>query len=58
LHELGYAHNDIKPENIVIDENYKVKLIDFGLSTKIDTQSTITKGTSFYMAPEVLRNQK
>jgi len=36
LHELGYVHNDLKLENIVIGHEDKslIYLIDFGLSTK------------------------
>jgi len=32
IHESGYAHGDIKPDNIIIMENGKIKYIDFGLS--------------------------
>ena len=36
LHQNGFLHNDIKPENIIFDdkENGDVCLIDFGLATK------------------------
>lgn len=31
MHSLGYAHRDIKLENILIGNNYEVKLCDFDL---------------------------
>jgi len=30
LHDLGFTHNDIKPENIVLDRALHCKVIDFG----------------------------
>jgi len=36
-HKHGVAHRDIKLENIIVDSNQNVKLIDFGLSTVMDS---------------------
>ena len=30
MHSKGVAHRDLKPSNFLIDENYHLKLIDFG----------------------------
>jgi len=54
-HSKNIIHCDIKPENIMIDENNNVTLIDFGLS-KIYSKKLLefSCGTPAYMAPECL----
>lgn len=56
LHKSKIAHRDLKSLNILLDENFKVKLCDFGLATKFDDLNTGTQqysGTPTYMAPEI-----
>lgn len=53
LQEMGYSHRDIKSENLLLDENFNLKLWDFGFSTKEDIWSERV-GTISYMAPELL----
>jgi serine/threonine protein kinase len=52
LHELGYAHCDIKPNNILRSEHGDVKVIDFGQSCKLGTVKERIQGTPDYIAPE------
>lgn len=56
LHAAGRLHRDIKPSNVLVSEEHRVVLVDFGLSTKfaeIDAiADRITVGTVAYMSPE------
>ncbi|CAI0466025.1 unnamed protein product [Linum tenue] len=53
-------HCDIKPQNVLLDDNYSVKIADFGLSKLLNKEQTRTnthaRGTVGYIAPEWLRN--
>ncbi|KAE8786166.1 G-type lectin S-receptor-like serine/threonine-protein kinase SD2-5 [Hordeum vulgare] len=55
------AHLDIKPQNILLDENFNAKVADFGLSKLIDRDQskvmTMMRGTPGYLAPEWLTSQ-
>ena len=62
LHANGVVHRDLKAENVVfhaIDLDFSVKIIDFGVSTKISVAEKLQKivGTLYYMAPEVLEGR-
>ncbi|MDH4070997.1 MAG: protein kinase [Ignavibacteria bacterium] len=55
-HQKGIVHRDIKSENIMIDQNGRLKVMDFGLA-RLKTGTGITKtgaslGTLSYMSPE------
>ncbi|KAA8544988.1 hypothetical protein F0562_019795 [Nyssa sinensis] len=55
------VHRDLKSPNLLVDENWNVKVCDFGLSRlKHNTflSSKSTAGTPEWMAPEVLRNER
>ncbi|EFA81967.1 protein kinase [Heterostelium album PN500] len=51
-------HRDLKSHNLLVDENFKVKVADFGLSTIEQTATMTACGTPCWTAPEVLRNQR
>nr|KAF6374272.1 hypothetical protein mPipKuh1_009495 [Pipistrellus kuhlii] len=56
-HRRGFAHLDIKPDNILLEEDLTAKLADFGLSHEATELLTSWCGTLYYMAPEVLRGE-
>ncbi|KAK9847464.1 hypothetical protein MYU51_018701 [Penicillium brevicompactum] len=51
IHSAGVIHHDLKPGNILIDENCDLKICDFGLA---EAQKTGFDPTSFYRAPEIM----
>ena len=58
LEKKGLCHQDIKPQNIIVDYDNHVKLVDFGLATTTTQKTVGNKGyTPRYTAPERLNLQ-
>ena len=59
IHHLGIVHLDLKPSNVLVDEDGKAKIMDFGLA--IESRQVFDRkirGTLQYMAPEVLKQDR
>ena len=52
MHQMGYVHADLKPNNILRSADGRVKVIDFGQSCKIGTVKERIQGTPEYISPE------
>jgi serine/threonine-protein kinase len=60
VHAAGFIHHDINPRNFLLDREYRVKLIDFGLAvpnTPAFCGPGNRTGTIQYMAPELIRRE-
>ncbi len=61
-HAAGLAHRDLKPRNVMVDDQKKVRLLDFGLAKRLEeeglTASFDITGTVHYMSPEQTLQKK
>lgn len=61
-HAAGVVHRDVKPGNVLISEDGRAKITDFGVSRAVDdvqlTRTGMIAGTPAFLAPEVARGQQ
>jgi serine/threonine-protein kinase len=61
-HARGLVHRDVKPQNVLLNDEGQAKVTDFGIARSLDvhgvTQTGTVLGTSDYIAPEQARGQK
>jgi serine/threonine protein kinase len=58
LHQLGFVHCDLKPNNILRNSLGEVKVIDLGQACKIGTVKKRIQGTPDFISPEQVRCQE
>ena len=59
VHAAGLLHRDIKAHNVVMADDGRIVLMDFGTGRKVDEASaTDVAGTPLYLAPEIFRGQE
>lgn len=57
LHGQSVVYRDLKPENLLLDQEGHLKIIDFGFSKKLTDRTWTLCGTPEYLAPEIIQSK-
>lgn len=61
IHNMGFVHRDVKPDNMLLDSMGHLKLADFGTCIRVGADGLVKSsnavGTPDYISPEVLQSQ-
>jgi tetratricopeptide (TPR) repeat protein len=58
MHGVGITHRDVTPRNVLVMDDGRLTLTDFGLAIERDDQTTVLGGTPAYMPPEAARGAR
>ena len=60
MHSLNIAYRDLKPENVMIDDDGHIAITDFGLAKKMESKDELIDeiaGTPEYFCPEMIKEE-
>lgn len=58
MHQKGLLHRDVKPDNILVEENGRARLVDYDLSGPIDSSVNMRVGTELFQSPEAQQGER